>query len=334
MADVDAFGTTPEDHANVLMDGGVTPPSSDDASPASPSTGDMVSKAAEIFDRLATEESPASTPSAPHSPAQAATAPEAKAEAPDDEPLETQGPIPYHRHKAVVTNTRRKTLSEYGIGEQATPDDVRAALGLLQWAKTDTRGMIRAIQSQLGEEAPAPAVAATPTETPAADPEPEPDIPLLDGRAVYSAAQLKEWQKWNARQERAAAEREAREQQTLTANRRTEARHVVAEAQTWPFFSELKPKIRQLLEGVPKERWTNATLHQAYLQVFKTDGVKLQRDAWQKEQDAARVSQLQRKSGASSVQPSAPQPGTPKPNAQKTMVERATELWNQMAAAG
>jgi hypothetical protein len=332
MADVDdALDTTSADTGDALTGSADTPLASDESSTSSHSTGDMVSQATEIFDRLAKEASPSSTPSAPHSPAQAATAPEAKAEAPDDE-LETQGSIPLHRHKAVVTNTRRKTLSEYGIEEQATPDEVRAALGLMKWAKTDTRGMIRAIQSQIGEETPAPAAAAAPK--PAEDPEPEPDIPLSDGRFVYSAQQQKAWMQWNGRQERAAAEREANEHQTLTANRRTEARHAVAEAETWPHFNELRPQIRKLLEGVPKERWTNATLHQAYLTVFKTDGVKLQREAWQKEQDQARVSQLQRKSGASTVQPTAAQPGTPKPNSQKSMVERATELWDRMSATG
>lgn len=335
MADVDlsaALDTTPADHANVLMDGGVPPSSSPETPTTSDTTGDMVSKAGEIFDRLAAEDAPSPAPSPTRSPAQAAIAPDAKAEAPTVE-TQTRGPIPFDRHQAVVTNTRRKTLSEFGIEEQATPEEVRTAIGLLKWAKADARGMVRAIQSQIGDEVASPAAAPSkPAE--AEDPEPEPDIPLQDGRAVYSAEQQKAWLKWNSRQERAAAEREAREHESLTVNRRVEARNAVAEATTWPFFNELRPKIKELLAAVPKERWSQAALHQAYLTVYKTDGVRLQREAWQKEQDAARVSQLQRKSAASSVQPTAAQPVTPKPHSQKSMRERATEIYDRMAASG
>jgi hypothetical protein len=335
MADVDlsaALDTTPADHANVLMDGGVTPSSSVEPSTTSDTTGDMVSKASEIFDRLAAEDAPPSDPSPTRSPAQAATAPDAKAEAPTVE-TQTRGPIPFDRHQAVVTNTRRKALSEFGIEEQATPDDVRTAIGMLKWAKADARGLIRAIQSQIGDEA-TTAAAAPSKPAEAEDPEPEPDIPLQDGRAVYSADQQKAWLKWNARQERAEAAREAREQETLAGTRRVEARHAVAEAETWPFFNELRPKIKELLAAVPRERWSPAALHQAYLTVYKTEGVRLQREAWQKEQDAARVSQLQRKSAASSAQPNAAQPVTPKPHSQKSMRERATEIYDRMAASG
>jgi hypothetical protein len=337
MADVALSAPAETTSTAVTADTAATPSSSSAETPSvtsTESTGDMVSAAAEIYQRLAAEESPSPAPSEPTPPAQAATAPAPTPETPAE--ATTRGPIPFDRHKAVITNTRneasaearKKTLEEFGIAEGVTPKVVAHGVNLARMLSENPKLFLQIVQSQLGMEA-APAA---PAPKPAEDPEPEPDVPLTDGRFVYSADQQKAWMQWRTRQERAEAEREAKDRETITANRKVEAHHAVAEAQTWPLFNELRPKVRELLERVPKERWTNAALYQAYLQVYKTDGMRLQRESWERERNGQRVDELNRKAGAATVRPGAPQPLTPRATKDKSFEEVAREIYHRAGA--
>jgi hypothetical protein len=298
----------------------------------------MVSAAAEIYQRLAAEEPPPSAPSEPTPPAQAATAPAPTPETPAE--ATTRGPIPFDRHKAVITNTRneasaearKKTLEEYGIAEGVTPKEVAHGVNLARMLAENPKLFLQIVQSQLGVEA-APAAAPKPAE----DPEPEPDVPLTDGRFVYSAEQLRARDQWRERQllkqvdERYGPIREAHEQQTLTTARRTEAGNMVAKAERWPLFTELRPHIRELIKALPGPL-TQTSLHDAYITAYQTHGVRLQRDAWERERNGQRVDELNRKAGAATARPGAPQPLTPRATKDKSFEEVAREIYHRAGA--
>jgi hypothetical protein len=344
MADVAPSAPAEPTSTAVAADTAATPSSSTSETPSvtsTESTGDMVSAAAEIYQRLAAEEPPPSAPSASTPPAQAATAPAPTSETPAE--ATTRGPIPYDRHQAVLTRqrteagekARKDTLTEYGIAEGMTPKDVAYGVNLARMLTQNPKLFLQIVQSQLGVDA-APA-APTAAPKPAEDPEPEPDVPLTDGRFVYSAEQLRARDQWRERQllkqvdERYGPIREAHEQQTLTTARRTEAGNMVAKAERWPLFNELRPHIRELIKAQPGPL-TQTSLHDAYIQARSTHGDRLQREAWERERNGQRVDELNRKAGAATVRPGAPQPLTPRTTRDKSMVEVATEIYHRAAA--
>jgi hypothetical protein len=344
MADVAASASAEPTSTTVAAE---TAASSSPSTPETPSvtstesTGDMVSAAAEIYQRLAAEEPPPSAPSPSTPPAQAAIAPAPTPETPAE--ATTRGPIPFDRHQAVLTRTRnevgaearKKTLEEFGIAEGVTPAVVTHGVNLARMLTENPKLFLQIVQSQLGVEA-APAAPAAPK--PAEDPEPEPDIPLADGRAVYSADQLRSWQQWNARQitaqidKRYGAVLETHEQQTLATARRAEAGNMVANAeQRWPLFKELRPHIRELIKAQPGPL-TQTSLHDAYINAYQTHGVRLQRESWERERNGQRVDELNRKAGAATVRPGAPQPLTPRATKDKSFEEVAREIYHRAAA--
>jgi hypothetical protein len=310
-------------------------PASTDSTP-SPSVpaGDTAgaTDARSVWKELATKSdgTPPDTPPDP-SHAQAATQPDGTPEAPGS--LPNAGAIPLDRHKAVVTNTRRKTLAEYGIEETTQPKDVSTAVSLYGWLQKDPRGFVRMVQSQLGEDARTAPAAAPATPQPVEDPEPEPDIPLADGRYVYSAEQFRKAREWHERQllkqvdERYGPLRDAHEQQTLTVARQREAQSLVSAAAKWPMFDKLRPHIKALI-AAQQGPLSQTSLHDAYITAYRDHGQKMLREEW----DAERSGQLTRKASASTVQPGAPRPSTPRPDSELTGREIARQEWRRAAA--
>jgi hypothetical protein len=342
MADVALSAPAETTSTAVTADTAATPSSSSAETPSvtsTESTGDMVSAAAEIYQRLAAEESPSPAPSEPTPPAQAATAPAPTPETPAE--ATTRGPIPFDRHKAVITNTRneasaearKKTLEEFGIAEGVTPKVVAHGVNLARMLSENPKLFLQIVQSQLGMEA-APAA---PAPKPAEDPEPEPDVPLTDGRFVYSAEQLRARDQWRERHllkqvdDRYGPLREAHEQQTLTTRRRAEAGNMVAAAERWPLFKELRPHVRELIQA-HQGALTPTILHDAYITAYQTHGVRLQRESWERERNGQRVDELNRKAGAATVRPGAPQPLTPRATKDKSFEEVAREIYHRAAA--
>jgi hypothetical protein len=309
-------------------------PAPADSSPStSAPAGDtaVATDARSVWKELAAK-SEGTPPDAPPDPslAQAATQPDGPPEAPGS--LPTNGAIPLDRHKAVVTNTRRKTLAEYGIEETTQPKDVSTAVSLYGWLQKDPRGFVRMVQSQLGEDA--TASAAAPVAKPAEDVEPEPDIPLTDGRATFSAERLREWQQWHARQltkqfdEKYGPIRDEHELNKLTATRRAEATNLVSQAaEQWPRFAQLRPHIKQII-AAQKGPLTPTSLYDAYIAADREHGEKILRAQW----DAERSGQLTRKASASTVQPGAPRPSTPRPDSELSTREIAKQEWRRLAA--
>lgn len=313
-------------------------PSSTETSP--PTTATAGDTAAAVWQEMQAAESGGTPPDAPQgpSPAQAARQPDGSAED-DESSLPTEGHIPVHRHRAVLTNTRKKLLAEFGIEESTgadgarsfnhAPDAVKTGVTLLKWLKDDPHGFMRMVQSQIGGDAitQTPKPAEKPVETP--DPEPEPDIPLTDGRFVYSAQQQKAWMQWNARQERANAEREANEQRTLSEGRTREAQSLVAQAKQWPHFDKLRPFIVKMIEAQPKGVPLPPGFFQtAYITAYRQHGQNLLREEW----EAERSGQLTRKADASTVQPGAPRPSTPRPDAELSSLDIARQEYRRHAA--
>jgi len=310
-------------------------PASADSSPSTSVTaGDtaVATDAASVFRELQAAKSDGTPPDTPPDPslAQAATQPDGTSEAPGS--LPNTGAIPLDRHKAVVTNTRRKALAEYGIEETTQPKDVSTAVSLYGWLQKDPRGFVRMVQSQLGEDATAPAAA--PTAKPVEDVEPKADIPLTDGRATFSEERLREWQQWHARQltkqfdEKYGPIRDEHELNKLTTARKAEATHLVTQAaEQWPRFAQLKPHIKKIIAN-HKGPMTPTALYDAYIAADREHGEKILRAQW----DAERSGQLTRKASASTVQPGAPRPSTPRPDSELTTRDIIRQEARRLAA--
>lgn len=343
MADVAPSAPAETTTTAAAADTAVTPSSSTAETPSvtsAESTGDMVSAASEIYQRLAAEESPSSAPSESAPPAQAATAPAPTPETPADS-NPTRGPIPFDRHKAVITNTRnearKETLTEFGITDDMTPAEVRTGVTMLQSLKRGGVGFLDYLRSQIDPQAAAPAPTAPAAPPVVQDPEPEPDIELADGRHVYSAEQQRTWHQWHERKLTAQLDktygpiRDAHELQQLQVKAQSEAKQLVGAAKQWPLFNELKPYIATALKA-HQGPLTQTSFHDAYLAAFQQHGTRLQREAWERERNGQRVDELTRKAGAATARPGAPQPLTPRATKDKSFEEVAREIYHRAAA--
>lgn len=319
-------------------------PAVPDSPSSSVSAGDtaVATDARSVFRELQGAKSEGTPPDTPPDPsnAQAAIQPDGSPEAPGS--LPTNGAIPLDRHKAVMTSTRRRALEEFGIEETVQadgsrvpsikPDEVKTAVNLLRWLQKDPRGLVRMVQGQLGEDA--PASAAAPPPKPAEDPEPEPDVPLQDGRFVYSAAQLRKRDEWRERKlmaqfdEKYGPIRDEHELNKLKATHTSEARSLVQQATAnWPRFAQLKPHIAKIIAS-HQGPLTNTSLYDAYIAADREHGEPLLRAKW----DAERSGQLTRKASASTVQPGAPRPSTPRPDSELTTRDIIRQEARRLAA--
>jgi hypothetical protein len=315
-------------------------PASTDSTPStSVSAGDTAgaTDARSVFRELSakSEGTPPDTPPDP-SPAQAAIQPDGSPEAPGS--LPNRGPIPFDRHQAVLTRTRnevsekarRETLAQYGIAEGLSPEEVRTGVTMLQSLKRGGVGFLDYLRNQIDPQA---AAAAASQQKPAEDPEPEPDIPLTDGRATFSADQLRAWHQWHERKLQAQMDakygpiRDAHEQQTLTVARQREAQSLVSAAAKWPMFDKLRPHVKALI-AAQQGPLTQTSLHDAYITAYRDHGQKMLREEW----EAERSGQLTRKATASTVQPGAPRPSTPRPDSELTTRDIIRQEHRRLAA--
>lgn len=315
-------------------------PASTDSTPStSVPAGDTAgaTDARSVWKELATtsDGTPPDTPPDP-SLAQAATQPDGTPEAPGS--LPNRGPIPFDRHQAVLTRTRnevgekarRETLAEFGIAEGLSPEEVRTGVTMFQSLKRGGVGFLDYLRNQIDPQA---AAAAPPKQQPVEEPEPEPDIPLADGRFVYSDKQQKAREAWFEKKLLAQFDktygplRDAHEQQTLTVARQREAQSLVSAAAKWPMFDKLRPHIKALI-AAQQGPLSQTSLHDAYITAYRDHGQKMLREEW----DAERSGQLTRKASASTVQPGAPRPSTPRPDSELTTREIARQEWRRLAA--
>lgn len=285
---------------------------------------------------MQTAESGGTPPDAPPdpSPAQAAIQPDGSPEAPGS--LPNRGPIPFDRHQAVLTRTRnevgekarRETLAEFGIAEGLSPEEVRTGVTMLQSLKRGGVGFLDYLRSQIDPQA---AVTASPQKPVVEDTEPEPDVPLQDGRFVYSAEQLRKRDEWRERKlmaqfdEKYGPIRDAHELNQLKATATAEAKQLMAQAKDWPRFAQLKPHIAKIIAA--QGRLTATSLYDAYIAADGEHGEKLLREKW----DAERSGQLTRKADASTVQPGAPRPSTPRQDVDLSTRDIVRQEWRRAA---
>jgi hypothetical protein len=230
----------------------------------------------------------------------------------------------------VGEKARRETLAEFGIAEGLSPEEVRTGVTMFQSLKRGGVGFLDYLRNQIDPQA---AAAAPPKQQPVEEPEPEPDIPLADGRFVYSDKQQKAREAWFEKKLLAQFDktygplRDAHEQQTLTVARQREAQSLVSAAAKWPMFDKLRPHIKALI-AAQQGPLSQTSLHDAYITAYRDHGQKMLREEW----DAERSGQLTRKASASTVQPGAPRPSTPRPDSELTTREIARQEWRRLAA--
>lgn len=334
MADLAATGTpdtTSADHATAPA--APTPSPSSSGAPPDTSLIDIAGETAAAFaDYTEDADASGSPPDAPPDPsaqARAARAPDGPSEA-GSQPRPSNGFVPTADHISAVENARKKgredALAEakqkWGWADGLNQADVQTSSRMYAWLQQDPRRFIAFVQNQLGPDGQSAAAAP-------ADPEPEPDIPLTDGRFVYSAERMREWQAWNRRQLTQEFEktygptRDRVQLQTLAANAAQEMSGMVAQARAeWPLFADNEAEIKAAIKK-DERPITATTLHDAYLTVLRTVGLKKAQDRW----EAERTGRLQQKAAATTVAPGAPRAVTPRADREKSTREITAEVF-------
>lgn len=184
--------------------------------------------------------------------------------APNTEPT---GAVPPERLPAIVRNAREKAVNEL-VSSLGVPDvdALRVAADFRNRIAQDPLEFYNQLGQELrqspeyanrmGQPSTPPQAAAT------QDPEPQPDLYTeVNGERheVYSASQLREWQKWNGRQQTEARREEiaplsefvrnqqrAEEQRQIREQSRTEAGSLIEDMRAYPHFTkENEPKIAE-----------------------------------------------------------------------------------------
>jgi hypothetical protein len=305
--------------------------------------GEAAAAFAEQSGETASTTPPVDTPSDPSQAPDAARSVDG-AEVDETSPL-ARGPIPYDRHKAVVTNIRNQAeQAEAGWKAKLEPltwaekvDRQRAeqALGLLQSLDAladDPQAALAFIARKLGVTQQQLA----PQQEQAQDQMPEADIPLEGGGSVYSAAQLQKVLEWRDRQltRQIDASYGPLKQEAVLSKLHLQARQetgtVLAECRRdWEMFPALEPDIKKLMTDDK-----SLSLERAYIRAFNgPNGWKKAQAATQQAAEQDRASQLTRKAAAAdSVRPGAARPVTPRSDAEKTEREIAAEVFASMSS--
>ena len=234
-------------------------------------TGDDIQAAV-----TATPAAEAPSPSAPSTPTGSEPSAATTAPSPEsgEEPVESAGPIPFDRHKAILEKTRREYDEKYGWVGERTKDDIEQMEQWYRWADTDPIGFRNWFENVLRQD---PTYAAQLERAASgqgqAPPFPvDPDLQTPDGQPAFSLKALQGIRDAIARDvegrvnARLSPIEQRMSQSDLMARAEREVSQELAEAQTWEGFSELVPVIKGLMEK--DKRLSIAT---AYARAFKTD---------------------------------------------------------------
>ena len=245
----------------------------------------------------------------------------------EDKPASKKGPIPFDAHEKALTNARTKAVEEakpqieqeirksYAWAEAIEPADRDELQALYRGLKTDLIGTLTTLidnASQhpdhvktLRSQAARLLSAARRVQGDAAsdDDEPQPDIPLEDGRAVYSADQLATRDRWRERRLMAQFDQKLQPFQQDRENAIAHSR----KAEAWqradsllktmrekPHFTEHEQDIAALMDSHPE--WS---LEAAYNEVLIT---KVLPTASQRERTAV-LADIHHKAGAGTLNP-------------------------------
>lgn len=255
----------------------------------------------------------------------------------DDDPeyqnLLASGSMPVDRHKAVLTNARRKTREEveaaarqrYGWVDDLKVDRAKTeqALGLMRALDTNPAVALRTLANALGVDLTPPAP------PPAPEGPPPPDVRLDDGQEFYSAPQLAKLHAWQEKEfdrklaaieERYKPLEQERQLSQMRTHAQTEAGQILAAYRANKrYFKDLEQDIKARMVANPA-----LSLDDAYY---------LARDAHEdtakQASDTDRVSQLQRKAAASNPGPGAARPVTPLRYADRSTRDIAAEVFGR-----
>lgn len=280
-------------------------------------------------------DAPADSPPAPSSsepPTPAAATRDGEDDDPEYQNLLASGSMPVDRHKAVLTNARKKTRAEVeqefrerlGWADKLDRQRVEHGLSILNGLEKDKEHTLRSLATLLGVNLAPPAAPAEP-EGP-----PPPDVKLEDGSEFYSAKQLAKLHEWkDAQYEQKLQALEQRYQPLiherhltqLRSEAATEANQTLAECrQSWPSFTALEGDIKERMKANPA-----LSLERAYIQAFAAKGLPALQAAHQTD----RASQLTRKAAASLPPPGAARPVTPRPYSERSTRDIAAEVFAQ-----
>jgi hypothetical protein len=322
---------TPASNPAQATDTGAASGSSSESTTSVPA--DTRAIAASVFAQDAGD-TPAAPP--PADPSISSTPPDAATRVEEDDDPEyrsllASGSMPVDRHKAVLTNARRKTREEveraararYGWVDDLKVDRARTehALGLMQALDANPEQAIRTLAHALG-------INLTPPPTPEPTGPPPPDVRLDDGSEFYSAAQLTKLQAWqNAEYDKKLATLEERYKPLIEDRHLSKLRTLAAEEatttlaecrSTWPQFGALETDIKARMLADPA-----LSLDRAYIKAFAAKGFP----ALQQQQESDRAGQLQRKAAASNPGPGAARPVTPLRYAERSTRDIAAEVF-------
>lgn len=295
----------------------------------------------EAVERLKAQDEAASTD---REPATTAQEPPTK-----DTPPSKKGPIPFEVHEKALTNARSKAVEEaksqieqevrsrYAWTESIEEPDRAELMALYHGLKTDLIGTLTTLidnasqhpthAQALRSQAARLLNAARRVQGEASqDDEPPPDIPLEDGRAVYSAEQLRKRDDWRERrlvsqfdqklqpfqQAQARQAEEGRWQATLQS-----AREQLVEWRHEPHFQALEPDIKALMTEHPT--WS---VERAYAKVLTT---KVLPTASQQGRTDM-LADIHRKAGAGTLNPQQTTTATPFKADGKFTVERIAQF--------
>ena len=202
----------------------------------------------------------------------------------EDKPPSKKGPIPFDVHEKALTNARSKAVEEakpqieqalrqqYAWADRVEEADREELTALYQGLKTDLIGTLTTLidnASQHPEHAKSlrsqaarllNAARRVQGDTASDDDEPPPDIPLEDGRAVYSAEQQRKRDGWLIKQVSAQFDQKLQPFQQDRERAATEARKAAAwqqadstlkEMRAKPHFTEHEKDIAALMDAHP-----------------------------------------------------------------------------------
>lgn len=250
-------------------------------------------------------------------------------------PARKAGPIPFEVHETALKNARTKAIEEarpqieqeirqrYAWADVVEEPDREELSALYRGLKTDLIGTLTTLidnASQHPEHAKTlrsqaarllSAARRVQGESATDDDEPQPDIPLEDGRAVYSAEQLAKRDAWRERRLMAQfdqklqpfqQDREAAQRATAFAELTQRATQIREAYEAKPHFTEHKAEIAALMQANPE-----MTIGDAYAEILTTKVLPGAKG----EERAAVLADIHRKAGAGTLNPAQTTTGTP-----------------------
>ena len=252
---------------------------------------------------------------------------------------ESDGPVPFDRHKAILEAERTKHTDleakwqrvawvEELVNQGLTPDQARSALTLSGYLDSNPAQFLEAfLQEASNNPSLAPQVRSIAARvlgqrsaSPDDDPEPQPDY-YVDGQdgnrtPFMSAPTLAKWRSWHERklkaemdarlgpiEQREQARTQAQAVDTLRSQVFAATKAELDDLRTQPHFSEHEAEIKSYLASQNYQ----PSLHQAYVHVLTT---KVLPGISQRERDAA-IAEMQKQAHAGSVNPKGGAPSTP-----------------------